>query len=289
MKSSQPTLRVRNLNPNGRRHNIVSHYIWWGSEIHAHKLGDSLTVLTDLPLPLSQSPYVRETGVVVSPPPRPRTMTIQIRVNIKPKRETDRQGNLETVHLSDNSSDEYQSLCKADQTEWNTEIDVDAADISTETPSAWPDTSQASGGLGKSPRPIVYISTTSQSQEVHLIRWTPANHGCMISGRANRQPTFLASTKAYWSPEITHSGTTSSVRSSCPVGEPGIPQLGWPRRATNSRQNTITRAQGSIWEQAMALIVRYTHFDNPQLNPVPLTSHINSVQNVNAAQSILRG
>jgi len=81
----------------------------------------------------------------------------------------------------------------------------------------------------------------------------------------------------YSSPLATHSGTTSGVRSSSPVGEQGIPRPGWPRPATDSRRNTVTGAAGTIFEQAIALMLRYTPFDNPLPNPVALTSQIYTV------------
>jgi len=123
----------------------------------------------------------------------------------------------------------------------------------------------------------VRISTTSGSQEVPLVRRTPANRGRIIRGRAYSAPTFLSSSVGYSSPLATHSATTSRVRSSSPVGEPGIPRPGRPGPATDSQRNTVTGAEGTILEPAMALMLRYTLFDNPLLNPVALTSQIYTV------------
>jgi len=81
----------------------------------------------------------------------------------------------------------------------------------------------------------------------------------------------------YSSPLARHGGTTSGVRSSSPVGEPGIPRPGRPRLATDSRRNTTTGAEGTILEQMMVLILRYTPCHNPLPNPVALTSQIYTV------------
>jgi len=124
---------------------------------------------------------------------------------------------------------------------------------------------------------MVRISTTSGSQEVPLVRRTPANRGRIIRGRVYSPQTFLLSSVGYSWPLASHRGTTSGVRSSCPVGEPGIPRRGRPRPATDSRRNTVTGAVGTILEQAMALLLRYTPFDNPLPNPLALTSQIYTV------------
>jgi len=126
---------------------------------------------------------------------------------------------------------------------------------------------------------MVRISTTSESgsQEVPLVRRTPANRGRIIRGRAYSPPTFLSSSVGYLSPLATHSGTTSGVRSSSPVAEPGIPRPVRPSPATDSLRNTVTGPEGTMLEQAMALMLRYTPFDNPLPNLVALTSQIYTV------------
>ena len=253
MVSSQPAHRVGNLNVNGRRREVVADPIGSGSGIQADESGSCQTLFTHQPSRRSQSPGPGETRVLARQPKRPRRMTIQTRANIEPDAEPDGQGHLETVHLSDDSSDEYQSLCNADETGWETEIDVDASDISEGTTSGRRHRSQASRRQGKGQRPMVRISTSSGSQEVPLVRQTLANRGRIIRGRAFSLPTFLSSIMGYSSPLATHSGTTSGVRSSSPVDEPGIPQLGRPRPATDSRRNTVKGADGTILEQAMAL------------------------------------
>jgi len=222
MASSQPAPRVGNLNMNGRRRDVVPDPIGSGSGIQADESGSSQTLLTHQPSRRSQSPGPGETGVLARPPKRPRRTTIQTRANIEPEAEPDGKGHLETVNLSDDSSDEYQNPGNADETGSETEIHVDACDISEGTTSGRHHRSQASRRQGNGQRPMVRISTTSGSQEVPRVRRTPAYCGRIICGSAYSPPTFLSSSVGYSSPLATHSGTTSGVRSSSPVGEPGI-------------------------------------------------------------------
>ena len=184
---------------------------------------------------------------------------------------------METVHLSDDSSHEYQNPWNVEETGSETEIDVDASEVSEGTTSGRPHRSQASRRQGKGQRPMVRISTASGLQQVPLVRRTPAHRGRIIRGRAYSPPTFLSSSVGYSSPIATHSGTTSGVRYSSPVGELGIPRAGRPRPATDSRRNTVTGADGTILEQAIALMLRYTPYNNPLPNPVALTSQIYTV------------
>ena len=182
----------------------------------------------------SWRPICQKRGPVTNTTPkRPRRTTIQTRAIIEAQAEPDRQGHLETVYLSDDSSDEYQNPWNADETGSESEIDVDASDISEGTTSGRRHRSQASHRQEKGQRPMVRISTTCGSQEVPLVRQIPANRGHIIRGRAYSPPTFLSSSMGYWSPLATHSGTTSGVRSSSPVGEPGIPRRGRPTAATH--------------------------------------------------------
>jgi len=211
MASSQPAPRVGNLNMNGRRHDVVPDPIGSGSGMQAEQSGSSQTLLTHQPSHESQSLSLGETRVLERLPKRPRRTTIQTRANIKPEVEPERQGHLETVHLKDDSSDEYENPCNADETGSETDIDVDASKVSEGTRSKRRHRSQASRTQGNSQRPMVRISTTSGSQDVPLIRQTPANCGSMIRGRAYSPPTFLSSSMGYSSPLATHSGTTSGV------------------------------------------------------------------------------
>jgi len=235
MASSQPVPRVGHSNMNRGRRNVGPDPIGSGSGMEADESGSSHTLLTHQPSCRSQSPGAGETAVLARPPKRPQRTTIQTRANIEPEAEPDGQGHLETIHLRDHSSDEYQSPCNADQTQLEKEFYVDAMDSSEGTTSGRRHRSQASRRKGKGQRPLVRISTTSGSQEVPLIRRTPANCGRIIRGRAYSPPTFLSSSVGYSSPVATHSVTTCGVRSSSPVGKPGIPRPGRPRLATDSR------------------------------------------------------
>jgi len=109
MASSQPAPRVGNLNMNGRRRDVVPDPIGSGSGMQADESGSSQTLLTHQPSRRSQSPGPGEPGVLAGPSKRPRRMTIQTGANIEPEAEPDGQGHLQTVHLSDDSSDEYQN------------------------------------------------------------------------------------------------------------------------------------------------------------------------------------
>jgi len=211
MASSKPAPQVGNLNMNGRRLDGVPDPIGSGSGMQADESGSSQTPLTHQPSRRSQSPGPGETGVLARPPKRPQRTTIQTRANIEPEAEPHGQGPFETVHLSHDSSDEYQNPCNADETGLETEIDVDTSDISERTISGRRHRSPASLRQGKGPRPMVRISTTSQSEEVPLVSRTPANRGRIIRGRAYSPPTILLSSVGYSSPLGTHSGTTSGV------------------------------------------------------------------------------
>jgi len=163
MASSRPAPRVGNLNMDGRRCDVVPNPIGSRSGIQADESGSSQTLLTHQPWRRSQSPGPGETGVLARPPKRPRRTTIQPRTNIEPEAEPDGHGHFETVHLSDDSSNEYQNPCNVEETGSETEIDIDAFDISEETTSGWRPRSQASRrqGKGHGQRPMVRISTTS--------------------------------------------------------------------------------------------------------------------------------
>jgi len=157
MASCQPAPRVGNLNMNGCRRNVVPNPIGSGSGMQGDESGSSQTLLTHQPSCRSQSPGPGETRVLARPPKRPRRTTIQTRASIEPEVEPDGQGHLETVYLSDDSSDEYQNPCNADETGSETEIDVDASDISEGTISGQRHRSQASRIEGKGRGPMVRI------------------------------------------------------------------------------------------------------------------------------------
>jgi len=105
MASSQLRPRVANLNRNGRSCDIVVSPIGSRLGIQAPHSGSSQTRLTHQPSCRSPSPSLGETGVLARPPKCPQTTTIQTRANIQPEMEPDKQADLQTVHLSDDSSD----------------------------------------------------------------------------------------------------------------------------------------------------------------------------------------
>jgi len=82
-------------------------------------------------------------------------------VNTEPETEPDRQGHIETVRLSDDSSDEYQAAHQGDETEPDTEPDVEDHDSADNTPSGRGRESQAAGRQGNKRAWVVRISTTS--------------------------------------------------------------------------------------------------------------------------------
>jgi len=63
------------------------------------------------------------------PTKRPRRSTLQTTAYTEHLGETDASPQMETVRLSDNSSDEYQNSCRSDQTESDTEPDAEDNDI----------------------------------------------------------------------------------------------------------------------------------------------------------------
>ena len=81
----------------------------------------------------SKSPAPSRTEVLATPPKRHKGTTIQTMVNIELKTEPNGQGHLETVHLSGDSSGEYQNPCNANETGSETKIDTQASDISVKT------------------------------------------------------------------------------------------------------------------------------------------------------------
>jgi len=132
--------------------------------------GSSQTLLMYPPSHRSQSPGSGANRVLAGLPKRPRRMTRQTTENIEPETESDRQRHLETVHLSDDGSDEYQNPCNADQTGSESEIDGDPRDISDGTTSGRRHTSQLSRRQRNGGRMVVRISTTSTSELVSLVR-----------------------------------------------------------------------------------------------------------------------
>ena len=137
--------------------------------------------------------------------------------------EPDGEAHLETVPLSDDSSDEYQNPDDLEDTDSETELDSETLDIAEYAASRWRDLPQAADNR----RTTVRISTTSGSQEVALVNRTPAAHRRVIRGRPYSPPTFSSSSVGqYSSPLGIRSAIASGVRSSRPVGDPDTTQHG---------------------------------------------------------------
>jgi len=127
---SQPTPRVGKLNMNRHRRNVVLKPIGSTSGMLADESGSSHMLLTHQPLRRSKSPSLGKTRVLARAPKRPRSRIIQTRLGIKPEMQPDGQGHFEPLHFSDDSHDEYQNSCNADENGLETEVNVDASDIS---------------------------------------------------------------------------------------------------------------------------------------------------------------
>ena len=127
------------------------------------------------------------------------------------------QAHLETVRLSDDSSNECQNPDDPEETDSETELDSETLDIAEGAASRRRDLPQAADNR----RTTVRISTTSGSQEVAPVNRTPAAHRRIIRGRPYSPPTFPSSSVGqYSSPLGIRSATASGVRSSSPVGDP---------------------------------------------------------------------
>ena len=104
--------------------------------------------------------------------------------------EPDGQGHIEAIPLSDNSSDEYQASYQGDETEQDTEPDIEELDSADSTSSGRRPESQAAQRQGNNRLQTVRIPTTSGSQEAALVRRTPAARVIITPGRAFTPPMF---------------------------------------------------------------------------------------------------
>ena len=137
----------------------------------------------------------------------------------------------ETVHLSDNSRDEYVDSRGSDQTESDTQPDQEDDHIPDTTGAGLRHRSRTADKQTNNWVSTVRVSTTSGSQEATLLRQTPATRGHRTPGRAYTRPVLPSSCVArYSSPLATHSATTSGVRSSRPAGQSSTPHSEdiWP-------------------------------------------------------------
>ena len=267
--SSQPTPRVANL---VRYRRDVVDTVGSGLGRQQNKTGSSqtTTLRSRQPSRLSLSPSPNEGSVPSRPPKRPRRTRIQTREFIEPEMEAGGQAHLQTVCLSDDSSDVYQNPDDREETDSETVLDSETLHIAEGTASRRRDLPQAADNRGRKVR----ILTTSGSQEVAPVNRTPAAHRGIIRGRPYSPPTFPSSSVGqYSSPLGIRSATASGIRSSSPVGDPDTSRQGiWP--AIESRRNTVTGPERTILERAMTLMLRSTLFDDPLLNAVTLTSQV---------------
>jgi len=152
------------------------------------------------------------TGALKRPPKPPRTRTIQSTTYTDIETEPDAQVPMETVRLSDDSSDEYEDSRGSDQTESDTEPGGEDDDIPDATGAGLRHLSRTANKQTKNWVSTVRISTTSGSQEAALVRRTPAARGSITPGRAYTPPVLPSSSIArYSSPLATTSATTSGV------------------------------------------------------------------------------
>jgi hypothetical protein len=129
------------------------------------------------------------------PPKRPRKGTMQTTAYTEPETDTNGQANTETVHLSDDSSDEYQISRGPDETESDTEPDGEGIDIADAAGSRRGCGSHVGNRNRDNRAKTVRISTTSGSQEIGPARHTTAHLGRIIRRRAYSPPMFPSSSE----------------------------------------------------------------------------------------------
>jgi len=271
---SQPTARV--ANQNRCRRDVVP----------VNKAARSGTQLTE-----SGSTHSGHSGARKSSPPRI-VRRLLARAAKRPRRDTlhtvayndheaaqdeDGQQITEIFDLSDDSTDEYQSSHITDQTELDTEPDIDENDNADGTRSITRHQSRAREKRTNNRVSTIRISTTSGSEEAPIVRRTPAARARIIRSSGSTPPTISTSGVSRYASIATHRATTSAVRRSSPRGKQGMLGLEhiWPE--TNSRRNTAMRAEGAIVARVKGLILRYTLFDEPLQGPVALTTQVHRV------------
>ena len=264
---SQPTAQVGNLER--RRYDAISVQRGSSSGIQRTKSGSSHSTRT-LPAESCSSHGIQSSSHSTSPPQtarhptsRPvkgiRRSTLQITAYSEPEREPDIQRQIETVLLSDKSSDEYQNSCKSDETKSATEPDAEDNDVPNDNSgsgsrhrSGTADRRQANTRVS-----TVRVSTTSGSQEAVQVGHTQAARSRIIRGGAYNPPAFTSSSvPPFSSPLATNSATTLEVRSSSPPNHPNNQQHQhhiWPD--TNSWRNTATGAVAAVIVQTKTLIL----------------------------------
>ena len=192
--------------------------------------------------------------------------------------ETDGQGHMEPVRLSQDSSDEYQMLYPGDETEPETEPEgenLGGADEPTPRHVRGPRLVETYGNNRPS---AVRILTNSGSQVAVMVTPIPAARVTITPGRPLSPATFLSSSVGRNSSTLgVLSTTTSGNRNSSPPGDPSTRGTVSPRDVINSRRNRVTRVLGDILGVAKNLMLQYTLLVNPLLNPVAVMSEVHSV------------
>jgi len=254
MGSNQPISQGGNMN-------------WPRSDVvPADRLPRSVTQQTES----GSSNSAQSSGRNSSPPPIARRLlarpakrllssTIQTTEYTEREMEADRQGNMEPVHLSDDSSDDYPMSHPGDESEPDTEpegANLGGADETTPSRRGGPRLVDTHGN--NHPR-TVRISTNSGSQEAGIVPRTAAACVTITPGRPLSPATFPSSSVArYSSPLGVPSTTTSGIRSASPPGEPSTRGTVSVRHVINSRRNTVTGVEGEILGVAKDLMLQYT-------------------------------
>jgi hypothetical protein len=277
---SQPTPRVGNLYR--RKRDAVPADRRSGSQTQRTESGSSNSTRTLQPESgsssgRSSSPPQNTRRPLSRPAKRPRRSTLQATAYTEHEEEPGAQPQIETVRLSDDSSDEYQNSHRSDETESDTEPDAEENDNPDHNTESGPRRRSRTGDRRQTNTRVstVRVSTTSGSQELAPVAHTPAARRRMNQGSAYTPPMFTSSSvPPYSSPLASHSATTSGVRSSSPPGDPSTQRHEniWPH--TNSRRNIATGAEAAVIERAKTLILRYTLFVNPLPPPATLMSEV---------------
>ena len=198
----------------------------------------------------------------------------------EPETEPDGQGHIEAIPLSDDSSDEYQVSCQRDETEPDTEPNIEELDSVDGTPSGRRRESQAAERQGSNRLRTIRISTTTGSQEVALVWGTPMCHVRITPGRAFTPPPMFPSSSVglYSSLLALPSDTATGIRSSSPpFGVSSTPLPGRVPRGINSRRNTVTGIEGEIVDVGKYLMIWYFLFEEPLVDPAALTAAVHRV------------
>ncbi|KAG0130046.1 hypothetical protein HOY82DRAFT_389613 [Tuber indicum] len=185
--------------------------------------------------------------------------------------EPDRQEQLEMVHLSDNSQDEYQDSRASAGTESDGEIDPAETDITDSTGTLQRQSSQEAMSRTGRLAGLVTVSTISEPRETPPTRPTPASR--IIRSRVYSPPAFLSS-----SPLGRRNVLTPTIRSSSPgynqESSPGQDNLS---SGVKSRRSTAVGGEKDLLDRTKALILRYTLFHNPLPNTTTLNAKVRSV------------